>query len=124
MDDREPEKCEEQRLAICLALIAVRRFIGRHIGFELSADPVWDMLLDLYASEHRGQDIAISSLAAAANVPPTTALRSIRGMHKLGLLSRQSDPRDGRRVYIRLTPKSRGALTDIFDAVAQRYSAG
>lgn len=108
-----------QRLEICRALIAVRRLVGRHLGFELSADPVWDMLLDLYLSEARGRDIAISSLASAANVPPTTALRTISGMRDLGLVSRQSDPGDGRRVYIRLTPKAHETLAAIFDAIAE-----
>jgi DNA-binding MarR family transcriptional regulator len=100
--------------------MALRNLVGHHIGFELSADPVWDMLLDLYVSEHRERDIAISSLASIANVPPTTALRSIRAMRELGLVSRHGDPGDGRRVYIKLTPKSHGALAAIFDAVAER----
>ncbi|PBN43525.1 winged helix DNA-binding protein [Sphingobium sp. D43FB] len=108
----------QQRLDVCLALITVRRLVGRYIGFELSADPVWDMLLDLYASDARARDIAISSLASAANVPPTTALRAIKGMAELGLVSRHSDPKDGRRIYIRLTPSAHEALAAIFDAIA------
>lgn len=76
------------------------------------------MMLDLYLSDERGRDIAISSLASAANVPPTTALRAIKAMTELGLLSRQSDPKDGRRIYIKLTPKSHDALAAIFDAIA------
>ncbi|MBA4090116.1 MAG: hypothetical protein C0494_05920 [Sphingobium sp.] len=117
MED-DPSGKRKQRLEICLALISVRRLVGRYIGFDLSADPVWDMLLDLYASEERGRDIAISSLASAANVPPTTALRAIGGMRALGLVYRQSDPADGRRVYIRLTPKAHEALGAIFDTIA------
>lgn len=117
--DADASGKREQRLEICLALITARRLVGRHIGFELCADPVWDMLLDLYASDERGRDIAISSLATAANVPPTTALRAIKGMTELGLVSRQADSSDGRRIYIKLTPKSREALAAIFDAIAE-----
>lgn len=117
--DADTSGKREQRLEICLDLITVRRLVGQHVGFELCADPVWDMLLDLYASDERGRDIAISSLATAANVPPTTALRAIKGMTELGLVSRHSDPSDGRRIYIKLTPKSLEALAAIFDAIAE-----
>ena len=41
------------------------------------ADPVWDMLLDLYAAHHENRLVSVSSLCIASGVPATTALRWI-----------------------------------------------
>lgn len=114
----------ERRVKTCLNLIANRHLVGRHIGFDLCADPAWDMLLDLYISECRGRNIAISSLASAANVPPTTARSAIRILRKRGWVSREADTLDGRRIYIRLTEMARSALVEIFDAIADRADTG
>lgn len=122
MDEGAANRCNPRHVAICLDLIANRELVGKHIGFELSADPVWDMLLDLFVWEHRGRDIAISSLASAANVPATTARASIRTMQDLGWVYRQPDAGDGRRIYIRLTDKAHSALADIFEGIAERAS--
>lgn len=120
MDEPDPEGRTRRHVEICLRQIGNRQLIGRHIGFALSADPVWDMLLDLYLSRHLSKDIAISSLASAANVPPTTALRCIKAMLAQGLVYREADATDGRRIYIRLTARACEALTAIFDAMAER----
>ncbi|WP_177204134.1 winged helix DNA-binding protein [Sphingobium sp. AP50] len=120
VEEGAPNRSDPRYVALCLDLIANRQLVGTHIGFELSADPVWDMLLDLYIWEHRGRDIAISSLASAANVPPTTARASIRTMRDLGWVYRQRDPVDGRRIYIRLTKKAHAALEAIFEGVINR----
>jgi DNA-binding MarR family transcriptional regulator len=66
-------------------------------------EPVWDMLLDLYVAGKRGRKISVSSLCIAAAVPQTTALRHINMMLKKGLVKRQPDPDDARRVWIELT---------------------
>lgn len=122
MERNEPGRGNARHIETCLTLIANRQLIGRHIGFDLCADPAWDMLLDLYISESRGRDIAISSLASAANVPPTTALSCIRTMREREWVYRQSDPGDGRRIYIRLTDKAHVALAAILDGMAERMS--
>lgn len=122
MDSGTANRGNPRHIAICLDLIANRQLVGRHIGFQLSADPAWDMLLDLYVWEHRGRDIAISSLASAANVPATTARACIQTMIESGWFYRQRDTGDGRRIYIRLTDKAHSALAAIFDEIADRMS--
>lgn len=122
VDSGTINRANPRHVAICLDLIANRQLVGMHIGFQLSADPAWDMLLDLYVWEHRGRDIAISSLASAANVPATTARACIQTMIELGWFYRQRDTGDGRRIYIRLTDKAHSALAAIFDEIADRMS--
>lgn len=120
MDEPGADYLARRRMEICISQIANRQLIGRYIGFALAADPAWDMLLDLYLARYRSKDIAISSLASVANVPATTALRCIKAMMAQGLVYREADVSDGRRIYIRLTAKACTALTAIFDAIAKR----
>lgn len=92
------------------AVIRARRMRDQFFTGELFADPAWDMLLDLFASELEGRRVSVSSLCIAAAVPPTTALRWIGAMHDAGLFERQADPNDRRRAYIGLSEKGRTAM--------------
>lgn len=103
------------------AIIRARRLREQYFGFELFADPAWDMLLDLFAARLEKQRVAVSSLCIAAAVPPTTALRWIKTLTDLGLLVRAADPQDGRRVYIELSPKAAAGMEAYLKA-AQRIS--
>ena len=91
-------------------VIRARRLRARYFDEELFADPAWDMLLDLLAAEIAQHRVPVSSLCIAAAVPPTTALRWIKTMTDAGLFLRRSDPHDGRRVFVELSP---GASTSI-----------
>jgi DNA-binding transcriptional ArsR family regulator len=94
--------------------IRARRRRGRYFPEELFADPTWDMMLDLLAAELSYRPVAVSSLCVAAAVPATTALRHIRSMVQKGMLIRRQDMRDGRRVYVELSPEASGALRRYF----------
>jgi hypothetical protein len=97
-------------------LIRARRLRDQFMPADLFADPAWDMMLDLMAARLAGEQVSVSSLCIAAAVPPTTALRWIRQLTDRGMLERQADPTDGRRVFIAL---SDGAA----DAVARWHRA-
>ena len=94
--------------------IRVRRLRGRYFQEDLFADPAWDMMLELLAAELAGRRVAISSLCAAAAVPPTTALRWLNLLVKQGLFVRRTDPLDGRRVFVELAPRTSTSLQDYF----------
>ena len=79
------------------------------------ADPVWDMLLDLFATQSMGQKLAASSLLVAASVPPSTALRRIRQLVEDGVLLATPDPHDGRRTFIALSDQSFRAVAAWLD---------
>lgn len=99
------------------AMLRRRRIRGRFFDAALFADPAWDMLLDLMAARLEGEQVAVSSLCIAAAVPPTTALRWIRAMTEQGLFERHDDPKDGRRIFIRLTDACAQAMNAYFMAV-------
>lgn len=103
--------------AMVRRMLRERRMREQFFAAELFADPAWDMLLDLYAAKLEGHPVAVSSLCIAAAVPATTALRWIKTMTDTGLLERQADPRDGRRIFIGLTDTATLAMDRYFSAL-------
>lgn len=101
------------------SIIRVRRLRDHFFKSDLFADPAWDMLLDLMAARVERQRVAVSSLCIAAAVPPTTALRWIKGLCDQGLFVRVADPEDGRRVFIELSSET-AARMEAFLKSAQR----
>ncbi|CCA93246.1 conserved hypothetical protein [Novosphingobium sp. PP1Y] len=84
--------------------LKARRLREEMFGSEMFAEPAWDILLDLYTAEAKGESVQISSLAVAARVPHSTAIRWAKNMTRSGFLVRERDPTDARRVHIRLSP--------------------
>lgn len=101
-------------------LLRARRIRADFLPGDLFADPAWDMLLDLLAARLDNGRVSVSSLCIAAAVPPTTALRWIRTLTDKGLVQRQADSQDGRRVFIALAQEAADALIGWF-AVSRRY---
>ncbi|WIW88449.1 MarR family transcriptional regulator [Sphingobium sp. V4] len=97
-------------------LLRARRIRADFLPGDLFADPAWDMLLDLLAARLEQERVSVSSLCIAAAVPPTTALRWIRTLTDKGLVERQADPQDGRRVFIALAQETAEALMRWFGA--------
>ncbi|MEO7505127.1 MAG: hypothetical protein ABIT69_08100 [Sphingomicrobium sp.] len=97
--------------------IRARRLRARYFDPELFADPAWDMLLDLLAAEIAQHRVPVSSLCIAASVPPTTALRWIKTMTDSGLFLRRSDPHDGRRIFVELSPGASDGMRRYFAEV-------
>jgi hypothetical protein len=91
-------------------IIGARNSRSRFLPAHLFADPAWDILLELLRAEIAQQRISVSSLCIAANAPATTALRYIKMMTQQGLLVREPDAFDGRRVYVTLAPVVSRAL--------------
>ena len=85
-------------------VIRARRLRSRFFDSELFADPAWDMLLDLLAAEIQQHRVPVSSLCIAAAVPATTALRWIKTLTDNQMFVRRSDPHDGRRIFVELSP--------------------
>lgn len=84
-------------------LLRQRRKRESMIGAHHFSDPAWDMMLDLFAAQVQGQEVAASSLFIAASVPQSTALRRIRRLVRDGHFVARLDPHDGRRTYLRLS---------------------
>ena len=88
-------------------LFMARRLREEVLGAHLFSDPAWDILLDVYAADARGEKIQISSLSPMSNVPSSTARRWAHKLIELGLLERERDERDHRLTYIRLSGEGR-----------------
>lgn len=84
-------------------LLMARRLRERVLGGDLFSDPAWDILLDAYAAEARGERVQISSLAPMCAVPSSTARRWAHKLIDLDLLERDRDERDRRLSYVRLS---------------------
>ena len=100
-------------------LIEIRRVRFRQFDNALSANPGWDLLLDLMSALLAGREVWVSSACAAAGVPATTALRMINGLVEAGFVSRRPDPRDGRRVLVDLTEEGRRRMEVFLRAVGR-----
>ncbi|WP_420144825.1 winged helix DNA-binding protein [Sphingobium sp.] len=104
-------------------LLRARRIRADFLPGDLFADPAWDMMLDLLAARLDHERVSVSSLCIAAAVPPTTALRWIRTLTDKGLVERQADPHDGRRIFIALAQEAADALIRWFGASRRLLTA-
>lgn len=124
----EADPAERHRLStaqlvqVAESIVRTRRRREALLGGGLFADPAWDMLLDLYIAEMSGGPLSVSTLAAGAAVPATTALRWMGVLQQHQLIWREPDGKDGRRTIIRVAPRAVAAvekmLTYLFDGVS------
>lgn len=101
-------------------MIRARRLRDRFLPSDLFGEAAWDMLLDLMAARIEGTQVAVSSLCIASAVPPTTALRAIRGMTERGLFVRVADDHDKRRIFIELSSATADAMRSYLSAAKQQ----
>ena len=93
-------------------IIQSRRVRERYFSPNLFADPAWDILLDLAVARLENRQICVSSLAIAASVPTSTALRWIKALLELHLIVRAADPTDKRRTHIVIADEAFGKMID------------
>lgn len=65
--------------------------------------PAWNMLAELYECTLLNNNVSITSLCLAADVPVTTALRKIETLIEAGYIERAADVADRRRINAVLT---------------------
>ena len=90
--------------ALARYILRFRRKREELLGQRYFADPVWDIMLDLFAAQAVGNVVPVSSVLIGAAVPTSTALRRIRDLLVDGVLIAIPDPKDGRRTFLRLAP--------------------
>lgn len=109
----------DHRLALCRTLILQRRLARELLSPNLCANPIWDMLLDLYVADREGELLHIWPLSLAGNIPISSAHRKIDLMVQKGFVVRTVDESDRRRVGIQLTASFRDLLDQLFDRLTQ-----
>ncbi|KTF67504.1 hypothetical protein ATB93_17340 [Sphingomonas sp. WG] len=89
----------------------VRQRRERMFGPGLFSEPVWDILLELYIARAEAADVPVGNACLAASVPMTSALRWCQLLQDRAVIYRERDPKDGRRVFLRMTDESFAKLT-------------
>lgn len=103
------------------ALVAARADRDAIFQSNLFSDPAWEMMLDLAVAEASGRTISVTSLCLASGSPTTTALRRIDDLKDAGLIDRDPDPADRRRVLVHLTALGRERMESFVRRQAQRF---
>lgn len=100
---------------INLARIIYRGRRARDEAFSedaLFGEPAWDILLDLYIAEVEGKPLSVTAACIGAAVPTSTALRWLVILEERGLVRRENDTRDARRVFLYLTRNGHSRMTN------------
>jgi hypothetical protein len=112
----DPIFFKEELVKKCQKIYALRRDRDQIFGKAgMFCDPAWDILLDLFMGHLRGDRISVTSVGIAACAPITTALRWLAILEKDGLVSREHDPADGRRMFVSLTDPAIANMTRILE---------
>lgn len=85
---------------------------------ELFGEPAWDILLDLYISHAEGKPVSVSSACIGSAAPATTGLRWLGVLAEEGLIVRENDVQDNRRVLVQLTRNGITAMERYFDSAS------
>ncbi|MFN3988717.1 MAG: MarR family transcriptional regulator [Erythrobacter sp.] len=113
--------CPQQRSALATARHAywLRRQRAQIFGSaDLFGEPAWDILLDLYIAHAEGKQVSVSSACIGSASPATTGLRWLSVLTEQGLIAREADEHDHRRIMVRLTQRGIAAM-ERFLALAQ-----
>jgi hypothetical protein len=111
------QRSERRYLALARQAYALRRKRAVIFGNpELFGEPAWDILLDLYIAHADGKPVSVSSACIGSAAPPTTGLRWLGVLAEEGLVVRENDADDHRRVLVRLTRAGITAMERFFDA--------
>jgi hypothetical protein len=113
-----PYRPARSHLALARKAYALRRKRAAIFGNpDLFGEPAWDILLDLYIAAGEGKPVSVSSACIGSAAPATTGLRWLGVLADEGLVVREADAEDHRRVLVRLTPSGQAAMDRFFDAV-------
>lgn len=97
-----------------------RRDRDRFFDCELFAEPAWDMLLAAYWLPSAKRALTVSGLCYASAAPPSTGLRWIENLVKLGMLRRRPSTHDRRVTDVSLTPETRSLMSAYLSRVGAR----
>lgn len=117
-----PQNCDDtiffkdDLLEKCQRIYKLRREREQLFGKPgMFCDPAWDILLDLFIGYLRGDRISVTSVGIAACAPITTALRWLTILEKDGLVTREHDMTDRRRIFVTLTDPAIASMTKMME---------
>lgn len=108
-------------LALARHAYALRRQRAAIFGSaDLFGEPAWDILLDLFIAQAEGKPVSVSSACIGSASPATTGLRWLAVLAEKGLVMREPDAQDHRRIMVRLTDAGVAAMERFLLLAAQR----
>ncbi len=115
-----PPRSTRGALALARKTYALRRKRAAIFGNpDLFGEPAWDILLDLFIAEGEGKSVSVSSACIGSAAPATTGLRWLGVLADEGLVVRENDTDDHRRVMVRLTATGHAAMERFFETVVE-----
>lgn len=85
---------------------------------SLFGEPAWDILLDLFIAAKDRKRLPVTSACIGAAVPATTALRWLTVLEEKGLIVRENDTNDARRVFVRLSTEGYEKMVAYFSEIS------
>jgi two-component system chemotaxis response regulator CheY len=82
--------------------IALLNVLCREFSVLVSIS-AWHMLLTIYEAYLKNAPVTVKGIAAACDVPLSSALRKLAEMEKSNLIVRKGDPNDARRTFVHLS---------------------
>jgi DNA-binding MarR family transcriptional regulator len=107
----DEKSAESIALASARRLLSIRRKRETAFGGKLFCDPAWDILIELYVSRSDCSNLSVGDACVVSGVPLTSALRCCQSLEKQGIVWRERDPHDRRRIFLRLTDGAFAVLT-------------
>lgn len=104
----EAARIEKNSIELAKVAILLRRkgkVREKYLPRDLIAEPVWEMLLELFVQFSGGALISTKSLVISSGAPSTTALRYIDRLEEEGLVERSQSYDDGRVTLVGLTQR-------------------
>lgn len=98
-------------------MLRVRKAAKAHFGPVSQSEAAWNLLLTLQSMEDGQRGCRLGLAAKSADVPHTTALRSLRSLHRDGFVSLRQDPADRRATLVSMTPSGQEAMRRVFSEV-------
>lgn len=91
---------------------ACRERAERHDFFpsDFFGEPAWNILLDLFIVDLKGQRISVQDACLSSGVPPTTALRYVGQLEEGSFVKRVPDATDARRTFLVITTKGQSLM--------------
>jgi DNA-binding MarR family transcriptional regulator len=91
-------------------LLAAREARGRFFNPDLFVQTAWDIIVVLYLADLQQRQVTASHLYSVVGGAPTTGIRWTDRLIKEGLVTKSSDPNDGRRIFLNLTDDGRRSM--------------
>jgi DNA-binding MarR family transcriptional regulator len=114
---------------LAFGIYSARRKRDRMLRGDLFGEPAWDMLLALYCLPPRGEQLSVTTLSYAANIPQSTGHRIQAALGAEGFIERRAEASDRRRQMVILTERGRAMLESYLtwlldtDCIGKRYLA-